>query len=180
MKNSSLLLLTGLLFVLFACNNSSSTDNTIAVDSTDTRAENLNPPAEQVFTGTYTNGDWEIVEKLAGGEGEDDDAGGGYLAIEQKGADSLKFELTLFNGAPNYHTGTAEGMLHLKDNVATFETEEFDSKCKITFTFSGDEVKVDQVDGNDFDCGFGQGVMAFGTYKRRKNEAIFKYEGGFK
>lgn len=176
MKNTSTFLLASLIFCLFSCKNGSTVDNSLTVDSTDTRTSSLSTPINQSFTGTYTDGDWESVKTLA--EGGEIEGSGGYLAIEQKEANTLKFELSLFNGAPNYHTGTAEGMLSLQDNVATFVTTEYDGECKITFTFKGNEVHVEQVTGGDFQCGFGQGVMAFGVFKKQKEEAIFKYEGG--
>lgn len=162
-------------FFVVACGNDSTsteTDNTTdsTTDTTETTSvDNSSSPSTTMtgnVTGTYLWGDQE-------GEG-----GGGYLAIEKQDDGSLKFELDITNGAPNYHTGTATGTMPLDGNVATFETTEFDGDCKITFTFNDNSVEIKQVSGNDFECGFGQGVVAQGTYTKDKDEAIFKYEGG--
>lgn len=178
MKKTYNLLFASLVLFLFSCNSGTTTGNTSAVDSTETRAESLSPTATPSFTGTYIDGNSEIIRKLA--DGGQTEGAGGYLALEQSGPDSLKFELNLFKGAPNYHSGTAEGMLSLKDNVATFFSTEYgDNGCKITFTFNGDEIVVEQVEGSDIECGFGQGVVAFGTYKKDDDKAVFLYEGGF-
>lgn len=162
-----------LTFFVVACGNDSTsteTDTNTTTDTTETTAvDNSSSPSTYTagdVTGTYLWGDQE-------GEG-----GGGYLAIEQQDDGSLKFELDITNGAPNYHTGTATGTMPLDGNIATFSTTEFDGDCQITFTFNGTNVDVKQVSGNDFECGFGQGVVAQGTYTKDKDEAIFKYEGG--
>lgn len=167
-KISILLLASSLL--LFACKGSTGTTTIDNADSTRTVSSDSNPNSNinTNITGTY----------VMGNRLKESDEGGGYFAAQQIG-DSLKFELTIMNGGPGYHSGTATGMMPLKNNVAIFTTNEFAGECQIVFTFKGNEVEVNQAKGGDFDCGFGQGVMAYGTFKKEKNEAVFEYEGGF-
>ncbi len=159
--------------LLFACKgNTGANTNPNTTDSTRTSSTNNIPVnVDAKITGTYFDGDGP-VEAAA-------DRVGTYLAVEQLGTDSLKFELTIVNGEPNFHSGSAAGVIPIKDNVAIFATKEFAGECQIIFTFKDKEVELNQAKGGDFDCGFGQGVMAYGTLKKQKNEAIFQYEGGF-
>lgn len=150
-----------------SCTNTSTPTDDQPTDSTSTSIEQPETtPTTPTFTGTYTLDD------------QDGESGGGYLVIEKVSDDSLKFELDINNGAPNFHSGTATGMLSLVDQTATFITTEYDGECKITFAFEGNQVTVEQVNGSDFACGFGQGVAAHGVYTKQGDEAIFRYEGG--
>ncbi|BDS09976.1 hypothetical protein [Aureispira anguillae] len=168
------LVITLAIFSFVACTgNTNDTVDNNPTDSTTTtvdspQLENI-PNTPPSITGTYIFGDQESAK------------GGGYLAIEQQENDSLKFELDLNNGAPNYHSGSATGMMALKDNVAIFTTTEFSEEdpCKITFTFQHNTITISQEKGSEFSCGFGQGVVARGVYTKQKEEAVFKYEGGF-
>lgn len=161
--------------LLIACTNNTepSNNNITTTDSTTTITDTIISTTEDYapikVTGTYLWGDQESEQ------------GGGYLVVEQQENDSLKFELGITNGAPGYHSGSATGMMALKDNVAIFTTSEFseENPCKIIFTFKNNAINVIQEKGSDFSCGFGQGVIASGFYTKEKEEAIFKYEGGF-
>ena len=122
-------------------------------------------------SGTYIYGDQESSE------------GGGYLAIKQLEDGRLKFELDLSNGAPSYHSGTITGTMELDGNTAVFTTREFVMQegqvpCAISFLFQGDQIIVDQEQGSDMSCGFGQGVIADGTFDKQNSSPIFRYEGG--
>lgn len=156
------------LFVLFvflfcnSCSNSSTDTTTSSSDSTNTTIENKAPLN---ITGTYV---W-LDQQESGG--------GGYLAVQQQGKDSLKFELDINNGPPNYPSGSATGVIAIQNNVAIFATNEFGGDCKITFTFQENQLMIEQL-GGDVYCGFGNGVIANGIYKKDKAEAIFQYEGG--
>jgi len=164
------------LVVLFMVSCSGGSNGTAIVNNTDsTKIDSVATPIVTTTnpTGSYTNGN------------QDGEEGGGYLAIEVLDDDSLKFELDINGGAPNYPSGTITGKMAIADDVATFVMSEFDDieteeadECKITFTFSGKEVIVKQVSGTEFVCGFGKGVYANGTYTKQSDEGIFKYEGG--
>lgn len=178
----------GLLLALFAwaCDAPEGNDNTPNQPVTDT----LIPPSSgtseyssesssdndaqargliEDVSGTYIMGDQEGTE------------GGGYLAIQQLDDNQLKFELDLNNGAPNYHSGTAYGTITRDGNVAVYTTSEYamgGESCAISFVFEPDQVGVEQKQGSDMACGFGQGVIANGTFKKTSEEAIFRHEEG--
>jgi hypothetical protein len=142
---------------------------TVVTDSAALKTVTTDVLSENI-TGTYIFGDKEGTE------------GGGYLVIQKQADESLKFELDINIGAPNYNSGTATGTIKLEDNVAVFNTNEFSEEkpCTITFTFNSDNsIEIKQGDSSPFSCGFGNQVFAHGLYKKQKDEAIFKYEGGF-
>lgn len=167
-------------FLLVSCNGTSTetttpptpaqdSSATVKTDSAALKTLVTNVLPENI-TGSYVFGDKEGAE------------GGGYLVIERQENDSLKFELDLNLGAPNYSSGTATGMLKLEDNVAVFKTSEYspEEPCTITFTFKSDNsIEINQDAGSPFSCGFGNDVFAHGLYKKQNEEAIFKYDGGF-
>ncbi|MET0553369.1 MAG: hypothetical protein ABW221_10050 [Vicinamibacteria bacterium] len=88
---------------------------------------------------------------------------GGTLAVVED-AQGARFQLQLSRGAPSYNMGFVEGTLEIDAGRATYESP--DGECTITFTFARDTVEVDQARGDDFECGFGRGVYANGTYRR--------------
>ncbi|PYS46775.1 MAG: hypothetical protein DMF68_18060 [Acidobacteria bacterium] len=65
------------------------------------------------------------------------------------------------------NTGTADGMVTLKDNAATF-VPEGTTGCSINLKFVGNKLVVKQT-GSDSDCGFGHNVTADGTYIKRSS-----------
>ncbi len=177
LTNFSLVLIS-LLLVACGGNSTETNSSTNSIDSTTTMqvdssaslkaVSNNNVPPENI-TGTYIFGDQESAE------------GGGYLVIEEQDNDSLKFELDINIGAPNYNSGTATGILKLENNTAVFKTSEYSEKdpCAITFTFNNDHtIELKQEKGSPFSCGFGNRVFANGLYVKQKEEAIFKYKGG--
>lgn len=143
--------------------------DTVKIDSSTAKAVETSVLSEKV-TGTYTFGDLEGAE------------GGGHLVVEEQADASLKFELNLNIGAPNHSSGTLTGVLKVEDNVAIFNTSEYSEEepCAITFTFNSDNsILIKQNEGSSFSCGFGNRVFANGLFVKQKDEAIFKYEGGF-
>ena len=88
---------------------------------------------------------------------------GGTLAVVDE-AQGTRFQLQLSRGAPSYNMGFLEGSLKIDDGRATYQSP--DGECTITFAFARDTVEVNQERGDDFDCGFGHGVYANGTYRR--------------
>ena len=104
-------------------------------------------------TGTYSNRTSEF--KIL-------DQGGGQLKIQFDGSFPYRVGKELMA-----NTGTASGTATLNGNVAVFVPEGFES-CKITLRFAGRSLKVTQ-EGTDSDCGFGNRVMATGTYTRRSS-----------
>lgn len=137
-------------------------------DGTSEQAPNSRAIPENV-TGTYTYGDQE-----------DPDSGGGYLVIEQLEDHQLTFQLDLNRGAPNFNSGYASGTMVLEGNTAIWTTEEYNmdggTGCTISFLFTEDQVVVDQEQGSPVECGFGNGVLASGTYAKQDDKPIFRKE----
>ncbi|MGH1336753.1 MAG: hypothetical protein ACRBFS_11560 [Aureispira sp.] len=106
---------------------------------------------------------------------------GGTLAIQLLENGRLKFELDLINGPPNHHTGTATGEMELEGNSAVFTTSEYamegQQPCAISFLFIDNKVEIQQEEGSDMSCGFGQGVVARGIYTKNSDQPVFNYEG---
>ncbi|MDQ3817673.1 MAG: hypothetical protein M3362_08290, partial [Acidobacteriota bacterium] len=71
------------------------------------------------------------------------------------------------NGQLTANTGTADGMVTLKNNEATFVPEGTQG-CSISLKFAGNKLIVKQ-SGSDADCGFGHNVTADGTYIKRSS-----------
>ncbi len=161
-------------FVLTGCINNTIENDTISSSIKNTLQDNLlvdneeeetfNTTIDEGINGTY------LMGNIKG------DAGGGVLVIQLNSEGFIKFELEINNGAPRFHSGIVTGEMSFSKGVATFETNDFDDLCRITFTLSSEKIKIDQVEGNDFDCGLGHGVMAFGTYTKHSEEVIFKFD----
>ena len=121
------------------------------------------------MTGTYTFGDQE-----------DPDSGGGYLVVEQLEDQQMKFQLDLNRGAPRFNSGYASGTMTLTGNQAIWTTEEYNMDggegCTISFVFEADQVVVTQETGGPVECGFGNGVLATGTYAKQADAPIFRKE----
>lgn len=106
--------------------------------------------------------------------------GNATLAVQVLENGRLKFELTIVNGAPNHHSGTATGKLELDGNSAVYTSSEFamgdNPPCKISFLFIDNMVEIEQAKGTDMSCGFGQGVVARGIYTKINDTPVFELE----
>jgi hypothetical protein len=83
--------------------------------------------------------------------------------VLQQSNGKIKFALECNRGAPSYNSGTASGVIEIKQGVAVYGTNEYGGKCEIKFEFKGNKVAVSQT-GGDFECGFGHGVTCDGAY----------------
>jgi len=96
----------------------------------------------------------------------------GEFKIQALGVNRLHVQ---FNGTYEYrvnrelmaNTGTADGMVTLNGNTATFVPPDTQG-CSISLTFTGQKLIARQT-GADADCGFGQNVTADGTYIKRSS-----------
>lgn len=116
-------------------------------------------------TGTY-----KLVSKVKVKSG-DTYGYSGQIQVKKITNDRIIINFYVNKGAPSYNSGDFIDTLNYINNVAIYTTPEYDSTCKITFTFDkkGISVKQEAVDIN-FGCGFGQGVDAYGFYKRVSNK----------
>jgi hypothetical protein len=94
----------------------------------------------------------------------------GYFGeIKIKLLSNSKIAITLFvcKGATAYTSGTIWDTLSYKNNTSIYTTPEYDSTCKIIFTFRRSKIIVQQYQANLNDaCGFGHGVLAKGVYRK--------------
>ncbi|MCF8150006.1 MAG: DUF4352 domain-containing protein [Burkholderiaceae bacterium] len=95
----------------------------------------------------------------AGLAGDYADPHNSLLKIRRQATGLFKFSLEAVS--PNGNTGSAEGDLTAAGSAYTWRDAEFD--CLLTFHPSGNSISVAQKGS----CGFGMGVGAEGTYRRR-------------
>jgi hypothetical protein len=89
------------------------------------------------------------------------------LRTIDKGNGEVEFQLDLWSGPPANNSGGMDGHISVKDGKAVFETTEFgDDACRIEFSFTPKQVVLRQTAGSWVDCGFGEGVVAAGTFLR--------------
>jgi hypothetical protein len=109
------------------------------------------PASAQVVTSAQVNGTWRDRTK--------------FFKVWALGDQRLKIEYTYeykARGGWTANTGEASGIANIEGIIATFRPDGADEGCKITMTFKGDRLVVDQKDG----CGFGLNVTASGTYRK--------------
>ncbi|MBK7392279.1 MAG: hypothetical protein IPI64_03125 [Chloracidobacterium sp.] len=86
--------------------------------------------------------------------------GGGKIRI----AFDLVYPYTMRNGEPMVNMGSLDAEAYIEADVAKYTSE--DGKCTIAIKFvRAGTIKVTQ-DGTDGECGFGNNVMAGGTYTK--------------
>ncbi len=85
------------------------------------------------------------------------------LEVLQLPAGKIQFHLLALwvNNRENVHNGELEGVIQLKSNTATYETE----GCKVTIRFFSTTAIVTQ-DSKIGDCDFGANVTASGIYRK--------------
>ena len=94
---------------------------------------------------------------------------GKFGTIKVKLLKNSKIAISLYvcKGAISYNSGSFVDTLEFKNNIAVFTTPEYDSTCKIVFTFKQKSLTILQTQANlNNGCGFGHGVFADGTYNR--------------
>lgn len=122
--------------------------------------------ALQAIMGTYT---YELPNE--GGSGE--------LKINpSEDLSQVRYELTVVGPPPAYNQGMMEGTVPLEGMVVKIGTDQFGGKCTIELTFSDGQVVAKTLEGDSPKCGFGNNVMADGTYKLVDDLNPFRYEGG--
>ena len=100
---------------------------------------------------------------------KDGDTFGCFGDIDVKLIDSSKIAISFFicKGAPSYNLGSFLDTLAYQQNVAIYTTPEYDSTCRVIFSFREKGVTVEQFQADlNFGCGFGHGVFADGYYKK--------------
>ncbi len=118
--------------------------------------ELLHAPGPEVeITGTY-----ELQSENRSGE----------LLLSQLDNEAFRFQLTVIGGSPSHNQGLAEGEAWFADKRKGFiQLGTREAPCVIQLTFEEGQVIVETQQGNSASCGFGQGVIADGTYIRVSN-----------
>ena len=130
-----------------ACNLLSAPQATEVVN-TEPAAPTLEETPTYVLTGTYATQTYD---------------NGAVCVLEVKGEPSLQFYVNCNRGGPSYNQGILSGQFQLiEPNVGDFKTDAF-GQCELRFNFNETGVEVTQT-GADFECGFGAGVIATGSY----------------
>jgi uncharacterized protein YecT (DUF1311 family) len=95
----------------------------------------------------------------------------GDIAVKYISHNKVVVRLFVCKGAPSYSSGTVADTLTIINNKAIYRNAQFDSSCRIIFTFFRQGIKVEEL-ANDynFGCDFGHAVIADGYYKRKSNK----------
>jgi len=103
-----------------------------------------------------------------GSQGKDGKAPYSLLQIHYLAKGTILFYFERVLGAPAYNSGTLYGQLTLNKKTGHYEylpVEEGD--CKLEFIRAGNKITINTLAG---DCGFGNGVIADGTYPLNDNK----------
>ncbi|GAB5518521.1 MAG: hypothetical protein RhofKO_07720 [Rhodothermales bacterium] len=147
----SLLLSLSLAFVLAACQPSP--------DPAHSEADPAST-APVAITGTYD----------LSAPGQD-----GELKVSQLDNEMMQFELMIVGGPPAHNQGFMEGSAWLNNDLtaATYSIDEYGSICELAFAFDAEGVTIETLQGDSPSCGFGNRVMADGTYTRTSSDDPF-------
>ncbi|HEX2684076.1 MAG TPA: hypothetical protein VHL77_09100, partial [Ferruginibacter sp.] len=127
-------------------------------------------------TGKYGFRDKPLYDeksKYKPGKDEMNKGNRGDLIILKADSGKYKFWLYTNKGWPNYHSGSMDGFIEIKDNKAVYKVQQdfAETPCVVTFTFKNGAVEIEQ-DGSDGVCGLGAGVYLDGTYKKLGSQKI--------
>ncbi len=94
-----------------------------------------------------------------------EDGGSGQIKVLQTISGEITIDVDAVRGGPSYNMARIEkSVIPLHGNKAVYENDEF-GKCKLLFTFGESTLEVDYLD-QAYECGFGNGASAAGSYIR--------------
>jgi len=104
---------------------------------------------------------------------------GGTLLVYPESDSTVRFYLDISNGPPAFHVGQLYQRAVVRQGVAHCAfREEYDSLgCRLQLTFAPPTVVI-KTEGNHGECGFGQGVWADETYRRRRAAVPQHFDDG--
>lgn len=110
---------------------------------------------------------------------KDSTKGGGTITVYPESDSTFLFYIDINLGAPSYNGGNLYGRVKITQDTGTFFTkfDYMDNSCKWQFKFNDSSLSIKTVE-DQYDCGFGNGVIADGDYK--KDSSIIKqyFENG--
>jgi len=96
-----------------------------------------------------------------------EDGGTGSISVLQTEPGKITIDVDAVRGGPSYNMAEiGKTNIPLKGNKAIYENNEY-GKCKLQFTFGENVLEVDYLD-EAYECGFGNGASAAGSYVRTK------------
>ncbi len=90
---------------------------------------------------------------------------GGRLVLLKIEENAYRFWLDVLSGPPQYSRGETDGTIRFINDTASFDNsfEEAEQDCFIKFKINGKTIEVSS-SSNSYNCGFGDGVSANGSY----------------
>ena len=144
-----------LLTLTWTCNCSDETEEV----PTESSAPTQTPPTPVVIpvTGTYT------LDRGEGGTAE--------LRVQQLDAETVRYALEVVGGAPSFNQGYYANQTSIDDDHRFYITPTEDCRIAVQLTEAGAQISTET--GDAADCGFGNRVLADGTYQRTSTRAPF-------
>ncbi|MEL7122522.1 MAG: hypothetical protein AAFO07_23960 [Bacteroidota bacterium] len=155
--SQSLFFLLTIVLFSFACNNTSeeTEGNNTTADSTAQETEPEVIPLIIDVSGKYTYDNGE-------------NKGSGELIVQQLGNGNFNFGLVIVGpgAVPNTGEMDASGLLNPQEGEGVATIVDFGGTCQLKFTFANNQAVIETLEGDSAVCGFGNNVMADGTYTR--------------
>lgn len=104
--------------------------------------------------------------------------GSGEIKVYAADDGTARYELLVVGPPPAHNQGMMEGAARLEGNIMTITNTQFGGKCVIEVTFIDASATVKTLSGDSPTCGFGNNVMADGTYRQVDDLNPFLAEGG--
>lgn len=91
------------------------------------------------------------------------DGSGSFLEIKREN-NIFYFDLHVQSGGDTPNQGDIAGTLKIIDKMAIFKDEA--TECELKFVFSNRIIKIESINRKTFSCGFSNGVLADGVYRK--------------
>ena len=95
----------------------------------------------------------------------------GEIQVKELPNNRIVLSFFITKGAPSYNLGAFIDTLNYSKNTAVYKLQQDSARCEISFLFNDKGIQVNQESSDYFyGCGFGNGVVAHGFFKRVSNE----------
>lgn len=119
---------------------------------------------------TGMSGTYELVSKTVK-KGDDVYGYAGEIQVKELPNNRIVLSFFITKGAPSYNLGSFVDTLDYSKNTAVYKLQQDSVRCEISFLFNDKGIQVKQESNDDYyGCGFGDGVVAHGSFKRVSNE----------
>lgn len=101
----------------------------------------------------------------------------GHVYVQYLGKQKVIVKFYLCKGYMSYSSGSFYDTLHYQNNTTVYRPTEYDSTCKVIFTFYPNRVVVEEQTANfNNGCGFGHGVVANSVFRKKSSRSPTKGE----